>query len=133
VFRYWHDLLHFVLFNTEIYTSWYSRCHQSVLPPSFLDYKKSLHVNLFYRHSNLNIKYPGHLSLLPPFSFFWYFGQFNIILMVIFNTCCFISAQVDYPCHRPQLKGGGLSGKFELKTFHFHWGKYKLSRKSTSF
>ena len=49
--------------------------------------------------------------------------------MVIFNTqCCFISAQVDYPCHRPQLKGGGLSGKFELKTFHFHWGKYNGRR-----
>ena len=23
----------------------------------------------FYRHSNLNIKYPGHLSLLPPLYF----------------------------------------------------------------
>ena len=57
-------------------------------------------------------------------SFVSYFGQFNIILMVIFNTCCFISVQVDYPFRRPQLKGGGLSGRFELRTLHFHWGKY---------
>jgi hypothetical protein len=51
---------------------------------------------------------------------------------MIYYILCYLILKYTLPdiadCHRPQLKGGGLSGKFELKTFHFHWGKYNGRR-----